>query len=174
MLGRSLCFIHYLSRRYEEALAEARRTLAIDSTHPATRSLAAACYSALNRPEEAVRERQVHLLNAGRPHDAEAIGKVFEDEGEPGVLRWSKERLLKRVGGPHAHYDSLAILHAWLGDREAALRWLEEAIEARRGAAMWAKVHPAFDELRSEPRFHELLDRMGVNDPKVATPGAIA
>ena len=37
---------------------------------------------------------------------------------------------------------------------------------------MWAKVHPAFDELRSEPRFHELLDGMGVNDPKVATPGA--
>ena len=172
MLGRSLCFVHYLSRRYEEALAEARRTLAIDGTYPATRSLAAACYSAMNRPEEAVRERQVFLRNAGRPSEAEAIGSIFDKEGEPGVLRWSAERLLKRVNGRNAHYDSLAILYAWLGESKAALRWLEEAIRVRRGVAMWAKVHPAFDELRSEPRFHELLDGMGVNDPKVATPGA--
>jgi len=172
MLGRSLCFVYYLSRRYEEALAEARRTLALDSTYPATRSLAAACYSALDRPEEAVRERQVHLRNAGRPNDAHMIGNIFENEGEPGVLRWTVTRLLRRVASQSAHYDSLAILYAWLGEREAALRWLEEAIRVRRGAAIWTKVHPAFDKLRSEPRFHELLAGMGVNDPGVATPGA--
>lgn len=174
MLGRSLCFVYYLSRRYEEALAEARRTLAIDGTYPATRSLAAACYSAMNRPEEAVRERQIYLRNAGRPNDADTIGNIFEQEGEPGVLRWNAQRLLKRAASQNAHYDSLAILNAWLGERELALRWLEEAIRARRGVAMWAKVHPAFDELGSESSFHELLDNMGVNDPSVATPGAVA
>ncbi len=172
MLRRSLSFVYYLSRRYEEALAEARRTLAIDSTYPATRSLAAACYMAMDRPEEAVRERQIYLRNAGRPNDADTIGSTFEKEGEPGVLRWTAARLLKPVAGQNAHYDSLAILYAWLGEREAALRWLEEAIRVRRGVAMWAKVHPAFDELRSESSFHELLDRMGVTDPSVATPGA--
>lgn len=174
MLGRSLCFVYYLSRRYEEALAEARRTLAIDSTYPATRSLAAACYSAMDRPDEAVRERQVYLRNAGRPADADTIGRVLETEGEQGVLRWSAARLLKRADNQNAHYDSLAILHAWLGERDAALHWLEEAIRVKRGVAMWAKVHPAFDELRSETRFHELLNGMGVNDPRVATPGAVA
>lgn len=171
MLRRSLSFVYYLSRRYEEALAEARRTLAIDSTYPATRSLAAACYMAMDRPEEAVRERQIYLRNAGRPDDADTIGSIFEKEGEPGVLRWTAARLLKPVAGQNAHYDSLAILYTWLGEPEAALRWLEEAIRAKRGVAMWAKVHPAFDELRSESRFQELLDGMGVTDPSVATPG---
>ncbi len=174
MLRRSLSFVYYLSRRYEEALAEARRTLAIDSTYPATRSLAAACYMAMDRPEEAVGERQIYLRNAGRPDDADTIGSVFENEGEPGVLRWTAARLLKPVAGQNAHYDSLAILYAWLGEPETALRWLEEAIRVKRGVAMWAKVHPAFDELRSESRFQELLDGMGVTDPSVATPGAAA
>ena len=173
MLGRSLCFIYYLSRRYEEALVEARRTLALDSDYPATRSLAAACYSALDRPEEAVRERQVYLRNAGRSYDADTIGTIFQSEGEPGVLRWSVEQLLKRVDHHDAHYASLAILHAWLGENEEALSWLEEAIRARRGVAMWAKVHPAFDELCTEPRYHELLDGMGVNDPRVSMPGTV-
>jgi len=123
---------------------------------------------------EAVRERQVHLRNAGRPEDADTIGRILEKEGEQGVLRWSTARLLKRARNEDAHYDSLAILHAWLGERDTALHWLEEAIRVKRGVAMWAKVHPAFDELRSESRFHELLDGMGVNDPRVATPGAVA
>lgn len=174
MLGRSLCFIHYLSRNYEQALVEARRTLALDSDYPATRALAAACYSAMGLPEDAVRERQIYLRNAGRQHDADMIGRIFAREGEPGVLRWSAEQLLKRVESQDAHYASLSVLHAWLGEGESALRWLEEALKARRGLAMWVKVHPAFDKLRSEPRYHELLGGMGVNDPNVATSGRVA
>lgn len=173
MLGRSLCFIHYLSRNYEQALAEARRTLALDGEYPATRALAAACYSAMGRPEDAVRERQVYMRNAGRPHDADEIGRIFEREGEPGVMRWSVKQLLKRVDSQDAHYASLSVLHAWLDEKDPALRWLEEALKARRGLAMWVKVHPAFDKLRSEPRYLELLDGMGVNDPRVATSGTV-
>ncbi len=69
-----------------------------------------------------------------------------------------------------AHPYNLALLYAWLDDREPALHWLEEALAQKGGLILWTKVHPWLDNLRPEPRFEAILDHMGVNDPRVATP----
>ena len=172
--GQGLCQILYYSRRYEEAAVQARHMLALEEDYPIVRSLLAACYSAMGRADEAIHERQVHLRNAGREEEAEAIARIYAQKGESGVLRWMVDQRLKQVNSRDVRSSSLAILYAWLDEKEPALFWLEDAVKARLGAVLWTKVHPAFDCLRNEPRFQELLDGMGVNDPRVATPGAVA
>ena len=174
VFSQGLCQILYYTRRYEEAIEQARHTLALEGDYPIVRSLLAASYSAIGRTDEAIHERQVHLRNTGRAEEAEAIGRIYAKNGEPGVLRWLVDWQLKRASDGEDRSASLAILYAWLDEKETALVWLEDAVRAKLGPVLWTKVHPAFDCLRGEPRFQELVDGMGVNDPRVATPGAVA
>ncbi len=171
--SQGLCLVLYYARRYEEAVVQARHTLALETDYPIVSALLSACYSAMGRPDEAIHERQVHLRNTGRVEDAEAIRSIYAKEGEPGALRWMADQMLKRADAGEKRPFSLALLYSWLDEREAALLWLEDALNAKLGAVMWTKVHPAFDNLRGEARFQELLEEMGVNDPRVATPGAV-
>jgi TolB-like protein/Tfp pilus assembly protein PilF len=57
---------------------------------------------------------------------------------------------------------ALAALHASLGDRDGAIRWLEWALEERAPTLVLAGVDPTFDGLRGAPRFGALLSQLGV------------
>jgi TolB-like protein/Tfp pilus assembly protein PilF len=173
VIGQALCQILYYGRRYEEAAEQALRTLALEENFPVVRSLLAACYSAMGQRDDAVEARQAHLRITGRAEEAEAMGRVYAKKGEAGVLRRMVDQQLRRTDAGEDRSAALAILYAWLEEKEAALRCLEDALRARFGAVLWTKVHPAFDCLRDEPRFLELVDGMGVNDPRVVTPDPV-
>jgi hypothetical protein len=55
----------------------------------------------------------------------------------------------------------MALATAALGDRDEALAWLERAVEARSEDMVFLNVEPAWDPLRSDPRFRAILRRMG-------------
>lgn len=55
----------------------------------------------------------------------------------------------------------LAIVYIGLGDKEQTFEQLEKAFEDRAGWLINLKVEPRFDGLRSEPRFQDLLRRVG-------------
>jgi hypothetical protein len=47
-----------------------------------------------------------------------------------------------------------------LGDKDRAFEWLEKAYEERAGRLVYLKVLRAFDPLRSDPRFEDLVRRL--------------
>jgi hypothetical protein len=55
-----------------------------------------------------------------------------------------------------------AVLYAALGERDTAFEYLERAFEERDPMLLAVKVDPACDPLRSDPRFDELLRRIGL------------
>jgi TolB-like protein/Tfp pilus assembly protein PilF len=57
---------------------------------------------------------------------------------------------------------SMAAIYALIGDDDSAFQWLEEAYEMNHPMNTWLKVHPLFDPIRSDPRFNELLERVGI------------
>ena len=97
--------------------------------------------------------------------NAEALGALraaYSTKGLPGY--WTK---LKQLLRPRFHsrvYDSyyLAEINTYLGDKEEAFRWLEEAFQVRSALMPWIRVDPSLDALRSDPRFGALLRRMGL------------
>ena len=72
------------------------------------------------------------------------------------LLEWSSHRYIAPV--------SLAIIYAALGQKDRAFECMEEGYEVRDDFLMVLKIGPRFDSLRSDPRFQELLRRMGLED----------
>ena len=58
--------------------------------------------------------------------------------------------------------EYIAGIYLSLGEKEQALAWLERAYEARGDYLVFVKVDPLWDSLRSEPRFQDLMRRIGL------------
>jgi hypothetical protein len=56
----------------------------------------------------------------------------------------------------------VANVYIGLGDKDQAFVWLEKAFQERSNALVWLKVWPLWDPLRSDPRFDDLLRRVGL------------
>jgi hypothetical protein len=72
---------------------------------------------------------------------------------------------MKRLSA-HAYVDpyEMAIPYAGLGDKDQAMKWLTKAYEERSTEMPQVKVEPFFDNLRSDPRFQDLVRRMKFPD----------
>ncbi len=55
----------------------------------------------------------------------------------------------------------MAYVYAALGEADAAFEWLEKAYERRELTFTWIRVVPSLDPIRSDPRFQDLLRRIG-------------
>lgn len=53
-------------------------------------------------------------------------------------------------------------LYAAIGNKDRAFEWMERAYEARDSGLFWLRVMPLYDPLRSDPRFGEMLRRLGI------------
>ena len=57
---------------------------------------------------------------------------------------------------------SLAIIYTGLGETDAALASLQKAYEERHDRLIYLNVEPIFDDIRSDPRFRDLLRPIGL------------
>jgi hypothetical protein len=60
--------------------------------------------------------------------------------------------------------SAFAIVYGALGEKDTAFTWLEKAYEERDPQLTYLKVGPRFDPLRQDPRFKEVLRRIGLAD----------
>jgi hypothetical protein len=58
--------------------------------------------------------------------------------------------------------QNVASVYAGLGDKEQVFTWLEKDLQARSGELVRIKWYPPFDSLRDDPRFKDLVRRMGL------------
>ena len=60
----------------------------------------------------------------------------------------------------------VAAIHLGLGETERAFEWLERAVEEHDAWLVWLKVDPVLDDLRPDPRFADLVERIGLASPE--------
>ena len=61
----------------------------------------------------------------------------------------------------------IAVVHAGLGATDSVFAWLEKAYAEHDGSLVFLKVEPAFDPVRSDPRFSMLLKKMRLDREKL-------
>lgn len=154
-LGRSL----YMSRRYDESLAQHKKTIELDPGFARAHRTLAEVYRVKGDYANAVEERAKVLDLMGQPENAALIRATFAKDGWVGFLRLvtAENSSLKDINNNWVR----AKAYVDLGDKDKAFAELNKAYEKRLSSLCWLKVEPQLDPLRSDPRYQDLLRRMG-------------
>lgn len=116
-------------------------------------------YAALGREDGAIAAfLKLETLVGTNPQAIEALEDAARKSGLRGCLKKRIEQLQKEPSSVSPYV--IANLFAQLGDRERALRYLEQAYREHRPRMMWVQARATSDSLRPDPRFHSLLQRM--------------
>jgi TolB-like protein/DNA-binding winged helix-turn-helix (wHTH) protein/Tfp pilus assembly protein PilF len=155
--------IFYYVRQYDQAIEQYRKTLDLDPNFDAARLFLGRAYVQKGMYTEAIAELQKAIgLNEDNLRITAALGHAYAVSGRGGeaqkVLNKLKELSKRRYVPP---FD-VALIYAGLGEKDEAFAWLEKAYEERAVRRfLFLKIEPAFDGLRSDSRFQDLLRRMG-------------
>ena len=164
-LGRTYIW----ARRYDDALAHLQKITQVFPSFAIDHQRLAHLYTYRGEFDKAIAEETRTRILAGEdPRNVvkleDALRQAFASRGPRGY--WEKLLdLSKRSDNPPEAYtvrDGLAILYARLGNNEKALQSLERAYKERQVHMTEIGVEPAFDVLRSEPRFQQLLREVGL------------
>src|SRR5690606_30886495 len=150
--------LQYYARRYDEAAEQLRQTLEMDPRFPTTHTYLAATYLRLGRYDEAMRHlEQVESLTPGV---AGYVGQVHALSGRREAALEEIERLVVLSRERYVPAYDIATIHGALGDADGAILWLERAFEDRSTLIAWLPWEPAFDGIRSDPRYASLVRRL--------------
>jgi serine/threonine-protein kinase len=148
----------------EAAIEYCRGALSADSTLFMARWCLGRAYLQLGRFDNAIREFQHPGIDYLGIYQGGYLGYAYARAGREAEAHRILGALRERMSsGEYVAPTELAVIYIGLGEREQALHWLEQH-EADRGARIFLKVDPIFDPLRSEPRFQQLLRRLGLEE----------
>ena len=151
----------YCARRYDEAIAQARKALAMQpDSLPAQAALSVALH-ATNRHDEMI--TAARTIYAGwYPDVGKALDQAYAGRDYAGAWRRAAEIEAARHGGDPGVAFDIAQNYLMAGDGGRALDWLEKACDDREPAMPYINCFPLFDPIRSDPRFQALLRKMNL------------
>jgi len=155
--------------RYDDAISMWRKMLELDPSASAPHNEIGWSHELQGDFDSAAEEYALALEAANEPEAARKLRHLFAAKGIDGLRRAKVEFFLEKWehrGGWHGDAYSLGVNYARLGERDKSLEWLERAYEMRSGLLIWLNIQPAFNFLRSDPAFLDLLKRIGL--PKIA------
>lgn len=153
----------YYARRYDQAIEQYRKTLELDPNFTLAHLRLGQAYEQKQKYAEAIAELNKALaLSAGSTETVSALGHAYALSGQKAQAQKALDELKGRAQQGYASAYFIAAIYAGLGERDQAFAWLEKAYEDRSGWLIFIKAEPKLDSLRSDPRFTDLLRRIGL------------
>jgi len=152
--------VSYYARRYQEVIPGCRKSLEIEPKFPPAHYFLGLVSEQLGRFEDAVEhlQRSVETASQSAMFQAE-LGRAYALWGKEAEARNILQALEEVRKEKYVPAYSFAELYAGLGESERAFHWLDRANEERSPRMLFLNVDPAFDALRSDPQFQDLLRR---------------
>lgn len=153
--------IFYLAHQFDDALADGRMRLHDFPKAPDLLLCLARIYHAKGMDRESAEMlAQLYAEPNGQPNGK--ILNAYRVEGYRGVLRWQLAQIERAGRTQYVSPASLAGIEVQLGDREKTFALLEQAFQIHDPALVLLGTDPAYDSLRGDPRFHDLVARIGL------------
>jgi TolB-like protein/Flp pilus assembly protein TadD len=154
-------YVLFFDRQYERSVEHCQRVLDQDPTNAIAHAVRgwnlvqlgrhAEGIASLERALEFAPGNSLYVATLARAFtlagDTARAARILDDLEELSKHKW--------VGG-----SMRSIVYAARGDRDAAFKWLDDALKQEDGFLLWAKVTPEFDSLREDARFNAVLDRL--------------
>jgi serine/threonine protein kinase/tetratricopeptide (TPR) repeat protein len=153
---------YHFARRFEEAIVQLRKTLEMDENFWVAHHFLGWTYACAGRLPEALAAFQV--ARRLEPDNLEIQAILGYANGRAGQLVEARRALEVFAQASRTRYVSPmlpALISLGMGEHDQALGWLEKAYDDRAQMLSEARVEPIFDPLRADPRFADLLRRVG-------------
>ncbi len=152
----------------EEVLLE---ILEMEPEHPMALSTLRTTYHLMGRQEEAIQMWRASYGSGGNPEAAEALDRGYAEGGYSAALTAAAETLVRQAEVRFVPAWQIGTLYTRAGNGEAALDWLERAFEEHGPNLPYLAVDPIFDDIRPDPRFWALLERLELSGYMASSPG---
>jgi len=159
ILGNNLL----IARRYEEAVEQFRKAIALNDQFPNTWEDMGIAYAYAGKKKEAesafLRAAALWGRQPARigPFENAMLGRLNE-------AREQVRSLEQLAGREYVRPAFMAWVYSLTGDRDRAFHWLDKAYAEKESELAWIKTAPRYESLRSDPRYRELLKRVGLGE----------
>jgi serine/threonine-protein kinase len=148
--------------KLDEALAFLHKTLEVNPNFWIAHMFASSAYIEKGMFAEAIAEaRKARELNGANSQTTGNLGYALAKSGKQTEARGLLEELLKLSTQRYISPGNIALIYNGLGERDQTLAWLEKGYEQRDPKMVFLKVEPKWNNLRADPRFQDLLRRVG-------------
>jgi tetratricopeptide (TPR) repeat protein len=162
IIGTNLGDTLVYARRYDEAIAQYKRTLVSNPDFGYAHRALGWAYGLKGMYAEAIAETRtaIELRNgsSGKGYLGLWLARSGKREDTLQLLKELKQESTRDYVQPY----TFALIYIGLGNKDEALNWLEKQMLAHAETASQYAVAPELDELRSQPRFQEMLKRMNL------------
>jgi TolB-like protein len=156
-------FAFYFAREFQKAVAECEKALRMDPGYFLAHYILGHTYMGLGDPAKAIVEFKAARTLAGEMPLADGeLGLAYAVSGQMTEAKKTAESFKSAARQRYIPPTYFVMIHAGLGDKDQAFAWLEKAFAERADGLTWLNVEPMLDPLRDDPRFHDLVRRIGL------------
>jgi len=150
-----------LAHSYDDSIRQSLKTIEMDPNFALAHNQLAQAYLQKHMYAEAVAELQKAVeLSRDSPTCIANLARAYVASGKREEAVKLLNTLKKRSTTGYSNASEIAMIYASLGDTDQAMNWLEKGFEERFNPGVL--LRPGFDPLRSDPRFQNLLRRIGL------------
>ena len=163
IINADLTELLVLAHSYDESILQSRKTIEMDPNFALAHNQLAQAYLQKHMYDEAVAELKKAVQLSGRsPTCIANLARAYVASGNRSEAVQLLSELKKRSTPEYSNASEIAMIYSSLGDMDQAMNWLEKGYEERFNPGVL--LRPGFDPLRSDPRFRNLVRRVGLPD----------
>lgn len=151
----------FFAGRYDEAVAQLQNAIDVEPNFWISHLTLGKVYERKKMYAQAVAEFQWATQLSGAPEATSLLGYTYAVSGKPAEARRLLDDLKRMSARQYVAPKHIALVYAGLRKQDEMFKWLEKAFEDRDISLTFIKVEPRWDDYRTDPRFADLLRRVG-------------
>src|SRR5215469_11632285 len=163
------------SGQYDLAIEIERKSLELDPNNPSPYLWLARAYRLKGMYPAAIAQAHKGVdLSGGAPEALSALGYTYAVSGNRVQALKTVQQLVQLSKRRYVSPFNIAVVYAGLGEKELALDWLQKAVADRSIYPTYLRSREELDSVRSDPRYSELLRRIGLPVNKLDEPVSVS
>jgi tetratricopeptide (TPR) repeat protein len=151
----------YIMRQYDQSIEQSRKVIEMNPNFYLAHYTVGWASAQKGDFDQAIGELRKARAFEDTPMMVGTLGYAYGASGRRGEAHKLLDELKERAKQRHVTPYWIAMIYVGLGERDEAFAWFEKAYEERSVWLLWFKTDPMLDTLRSDPRYADLLRRIG-------------
>jgi tetratricopeptide (TPR) repeat protein len=162
IINADLGSVYIFARQYDQSIEQLRKTIELDQSFYYAHWRLGMAYEMKGSLQEAITEYQKARQLSEDTQMLALLAHAFAASGKRDEALRTLDQLKEISKQRYVPAYGFAIVYEALGDKDQAFQWLERSYQDRAVAMSVLKVDPLLDNLRSDPRFADLVRRVGL------------